>query len=364
MMSRFFAALLVLCTMTAMSQTTITSYTPGVSAEGVAYYLPKTVIKICITTEKKSYMPGELYQYADRYLRITGVSNKEDISYSIKSVALSTEGVPDESKLYHILYAVNSIAPLVSMTESGVLYAVNAPVVAAETAIVCKPAVSGPERSLSPRAYMTEEMLLAGSKAKLAELVAKEIYNIRESRSLIIRGQNEFMPKDAESLRIILAGLEEQEQAFTQMFVGTTTTETFTHTYQVTPSEEAAKVVLGRFSRKLGLLHGDDLAGAPIYVDIKCRQAVPEPTAEALAEAGSAKGKRSKNANLQDGLVYNIPGRAEVKVYTNTQIFAEETLGMAQFGHTETLSSTLLTKKKDIKVILDPATGALLRVEE
>ena len=70
--------------------------------------------------------------------------------------------------------------------------------------------------------YMTEEMLMTSSKAKLAELVAKEIYNIRESKNLIIRGQNEHMPKDAESLRIILAGLEEQEVALSQLFVGTT----------------------------------------------------------------------------------------------------------------------------------------------
>lgn len=30
---------------------------------------------------------------------------------------------------------------------------------------------------------MTEEILIAGSTAKMAELVAKEIYNIRESKT-------------------------------------------------------------------------------------------------------------------------------------------------------------------------------------
>ena len=130
------------------------------------------------------------------------------------------------------------------------------------------------------------------------------------------------------------------------------------------PAEGAERVILGRFSRKLGLLHGDDLAGSPIYIDIKCKQSVPEPTAEALAEAAKAKGKKGKNENLQDGLVYNIPGKAEVKVYTNSQVLVEELLTLGQFGKTETLSSTLLTKKKNIKVILDPVTGALLKVVE
>lgn len=210
---------------------------------------------------------------------------------------------------------------------------------------------------------MTEEMLMAGSKAKLAELVAKEIYNIRESKNLIIRGQNEHMPKDAESLQIILAGLQEQEEALTQLFVGTTTKETSVQTYQVIPEGNVERAILGRFSRKLGLLHGDDLAGSPIYIDVKSKLIIPAPAEDSMSTT-QQKGKKSKDNNQQDGLVYNLPGKASVKVYTNAQPLAEEIFSFAQFGNTETLSSTLLTKKKNIKITLDPITGALLKVEE
>ena len=86
---------------------------------------------------------------------------------------------------------------------------------------------------------------------------------------------------------------------------------------------------------------------------------------EPVVEPSKTKGlKKAKDENKQDGLVYNIPGKATVKVYTNTQVLAEEQVSLAQFGSTETLSSTLLTKKKNIKVTLDPVTGALLKVEE
>lgn len=356
------ATLMLLCSMATMGQTTVTTYTPGVSTEGAAYYLPKTAINISITTVKTTYIPGELCQYADRYLRITGISDKEDTYHTIQSVAIDTEGLPDESKLYHILFASNSIAPLVTLTESGILHAVNVASSRPRPAAVAAVPATEEKKKLSARSYMTEEMLMTGSKAKLAELVAKEIYNIRESRNLIIRGQNEHMPKDAESLQIILAGLDEQEQAFTQLFTGTTIAETSTQTYQVIPGGAAEKVILGRFSRKLGLLHGDDLAGAPLYIDIKCKQTIPEFAAEVADIA--VKGKKGKNANLQDGLVYILPGKADVKVYTNTRTLAEAGLSLAQLGRAETLSSALLTKKKDIKVLLDPVTGALLRVEE
>ena len=362
---RFSIICALLCGSVAIAQTTISAYVPGVTTEGAAYYLPKTAINVSITTEKTTYVPGELCQYAERYLRISNLSNKEDSYYTIKSVALTTEGLPDEAKLFHVLFAANSVAPLVTLTEDGILQGINVaiPVVQGDDEETSCP-VSSEKKSHSPRSYMTEEMLLASSKAKLAELVAKEIYNIRESKNLIIRGQNEYMPKDAESLQIILAGLEEQEQAFTQLFTGVTTTEVATQTYQVIPEANAERIVLGRFSRKLGLLHGDDLAGAPLYIDIKGKLMVSAPE-EPVVEPSKTKGlKKAKDENKQDGLVYNIPSKATVKVYTNTQVLAEEQVSLAQFGSTETLSSTLLTKKKNIKVTLDPVTGALLKVEE
>lgn len=354
--------LILLCSIATMAQTTVTTYTPGISTEGAAYYLPKTVINISITTEKTTYIPGELCQYADRYLRTTGISDKEDSHYTIKSAIITTEGFPDDKKMYHIHFDVNSVAPLVSLTESGILQGINTEPQKATTHDI-SPTPSPAKKVLSARSFMTEEMLITGSKAKLAELVAKEIYNIRESKNLIIRGQNEHMPKDAESLQIILAGLQEQEEAFTQLFTGTTTTETNTQTYQVIPEESAERVILGRFSRKLGLLHGDDLAGTPIYIDIKSKQAITSPVATASTEGTKAL-KKKKDNNRQDGLVYNIPGKADIKVYTNSQLLAEEMISVAQFGKTETLSSNLLTKKKDIKVTLSPITGALLHVKE
>ena len=358
---RIAAILSFVCCMASMAQTTITTYTPGVSTEGAAYYLPKTAINVAVTTVKTTYVPGELCQYAERYLRINNISNKEESYHAIQSVSIATEGLPDESKLYHILFAANSIAPLVTLTESGVLQTINVAVEDAVVPIVAAPAASLEKKQLSARSYMTEEMLMTGSKAKLAELVAKEIYNIRESRNLIIRGQNEYMPKDAESLQIILAGLDEQEQAFTQLFTGVTTTEVTTQAYQVVPESTTEKVVFARFSRKLGLLPSDDLAGAPIYMDVVCKQAISEPIA--VAEPAKAKASK-KNESLQDGLVYNIPGKAKVKVYTNAQVFVEEMLILGQLGKIETLSSTLLTKKKNVKVVLDAVTGALLRVTE
>ena len=62
---------------------------------------------------------------------------------------------------------------------------------------------------------------MASSTAKMAELVAKEIYNIRESKNALVRGQADNMPKDGAQLKLMLDNLEEQERAMTEMFSGT-----------------------------------------------------------------------------------------------------------------------------------------------
>lgn len=348
-------------TIVASAQTTITNYTPGVSTEGATYYLPKTAININITVEKSVYTPGELCQYADRYLRISGTSDKEDVHYSIKNVTLETAGIPDESKLYHIKFTANSVAPLIDLDDSGILLAVNTDnPYTAPSKTADKPAA----KPLNPQSYMTEEMLMTGSKAKMAELVAKEIYNIRESRNLLLRGQSDNIPKDGEGIQIILNNIKDQEDALMQLFIGTTTTEETTHTFQIFPESEAERLIFGRFSRKLGLLHQDDLGGAPLYIDIKSRNSVPAAPVE--TEKTNKKGTKSgktKSAK-QDGLVYNIPGKANVKVYTNTVTLADEVLSLTQFGNKETLSSSLFSTRKDTKVILDPRDGSIKEIEE
>ena len=44
---------------------------------------------------------------------------------------------------------------------------------------------------------------MASSTAKMAELVAKEIYNIRESKNALLRGQADNTPSDGAQLKIM-----------------------------------------------------------------------------------------------------------------------------------------------------------------
>lgn len=59
-------------------------YTPGTMGEGVVYYLPKTEIELEVVATKVTYTPGELCQYANRYLRMTNISAQPETYWEIK----------------------------------------------------------------------------------------------------------------------------------------------------------------------------------------------------------------------------------------------------------------------------------------
>ena len=116
---------------------------------------------------------------------------------------------------------------------------------------------------------------------------------------------------------------------------------------------DTTKAILFRFSRKLGILRNDDLAGSPVYYDFKNLFNIPVPAED---------GKKKKKAPKKEGIFVNIPGKAEVKIYTPTETYFAEELPFAQLGTTESLSKELFDKNATTKIILDKATGAVVKI--
>ena len=50
---------------------------------------------------------------------------------------------------------------------------------------------------------------MAGSTAKQAEVAAKQIYRIRESRLNILTGEADNLPPDGEAMKLVIQQLEE-----------------------------------------------------------------------------------------------------------------------------------------------------------
>ena len=77
------------------AQTVVKDYEPGVSKDGIVYYLPKTAVDVTLSVVKVSYIPGELCSYADRYMRLADVSDVEDTHYELLSANVAYRALAD-----------------------------------------------------------------------------------------------------------------------------------------------------------------------------------------------------------------------------------------------------------------------------
>ena len=248
------------------AQTVIERYTAGGHPEGTFYYLPKTALRISIMVEKTQYTPGSMCMYADKYLRIKNVRQTADVSHKVIGIRISPYAVADTAKCYTVKYNGKSVGTNMQLSEDGCLLAVNT-----ENTVPAPPTefTPSPKPQLpSPNSYLSEEILSAGSTAKMAQLIAQDIYDIRDSKNQLTRGQADFMPKDGEQLRLMLAQLTAQENAMASMFTGTVERDTVEHIINICPMEETGKQILFRLSKQLGMVDSDDLSGTPYYIYI------------------------------------------------------------------------------------------------
>lgn len=336
------------------AQTEVNAFFSGAN-EGVTYYLPKTSISISVKATCITKTPGEFNRYAERFLRIGNVISKSETYWEMGDINITKNGKPDPEKMFTIKLANGSTACNINVDENGIIKCINTIPRTTETSAKTSGNIKETHRDASR--YMTEEMLQATSTAKLAELTAKEIYSIRESKLAITRGHSENMPKDGLSMQLVLDELNKQEQVLTEMFVGRTDTIYHEFTYTITPDNECniAKEVLFRFSRKLGVLDREDLAGSPIYYSLKDLKSIKRPTPEELAKRKPLK---------KEGICYNVPGKAILEVFTATRNICKEEISLAQLGTTEILSKALFNKNTETKVLFDTSTGGIINIEK
>ena len=217
-------ALFLFAPLMSQAQTASSFYQPGVTTEGAVYFLPKTAVRVTIQVEKTTYTPGDFCKYAERYLRVKGVSPTPSVSYRITTIRQEAVAVADTSKRYAVEFNAKTSASNVNLSSDGILLSINTDPVRRPGA---KPFTPAPRpAAVNPRQYMSEDILAAGSTAKMAELTAQDIYEIRESRNLLVRGQADNMPKDGEQLRLMLSQLDLQDRSMTSLFTGITTKDT------------------------------------------------------------------------------------------------------------------------------------------
>jgi len=317
-----------------------------VALNGSSYFLPRTALRFTLRIEKTRYKPRELSRYAERYFK-KAASETEQTTYRILNIKMAPKGVPDATKAFTAKIDDKHGISSLYKNDEGILLAINTKPEQEENEPPFKPAPK--PRKLNPYNYITQEMAGAENKAKMASIVADEIFDIRNNRNRLIKGQEGTNPISENQFDIMMQELNTQEEALMQLFYGVSNIDTIETNIDYIPDHEVKHEVVFRFSKYYGLVRKNDLSGTPYYICIKDDHTIP---------AGSSTVPLTEKNKNDAGIWVNLPGKITAQLYRENELLDTYEVYAGQFGRTEPMIGDLFVRKMATKVVLDPTTGA------
>jgi len=320
---------------------------------GITYSLPKTSLLVNAEVIKITSKAGPYYKYAEKYLGVKNAISEDKVYYQLGKISLENKGIPDPDNTYIVEFKSGTVAPYAYLTEEGLLCSINAEYMPEKSTTEEARKRKQQSGQIADASVLSEELLMAGSTAKQAEVAAKQIYRIRDSRLNILTGEADNLPPDGEAMKLVIQQLEEQEQALTNLFTGIQVRDTSDYEITIDPYDDLEKEILFRFSPQLGIVAADDLGGAPVYLDLKAIDRAP---------ALEPKEAEKKEKSLK-GIIYNIPGPASIAISMNKKTLLKGEVQVTQFGTQEGLAPVMFEDKKaPVKIYFYPETGAIKQI--
>ncbi|MCK9299858.1 MAG: DUF4831 family protein [Bacteroidales bacterium] len=339
--------------------------------DAFSYHLPKTVFQIRVTSKTIHEEPGIYARYSERLLGISDIITTEKLSNELVSLELDTYTVPDHKRVYYIQAVTPQVrkkraesaqTPELNLQFSpeGILCAVNMEAsstkvysgkTAQAKAVTPCPENAKENSTSSALSIHTQDMQLSGSSIRMAELAAKQIFELRETRLSLIQGELNSMPQDGASLERMLTELNRMEWLYTELFTGTRKQSIQTQVIEYTPDKIPSYEVLFRFSTQKGIVDKDDLSGYPVHF------LVHNPETDVINQQEDSTDKIGNEIPEKTcGLYYYRPNRVGISVLKGQEILYRDNFVVAQFGDLMELPSS-----EKLMVELDPETGAIVR---
>ncbi len=323
---------------------------------GVIYALPKTSFEVTFVVKKTTFHRGDFYPYAQRYLGIDNPIMENETRFTLEDVLVVNKGIADKENSFMVEFRGRTVEPFVYLREDGVIVTINAePAEEAPGEELRLPDKSAPQ--VDPRRFLSQEALMAGSTAKQAELIARQVFDLRRSRSDILSGEAENMPPDGNAYKVVMEEIDTQEKALTELFSGSLESEYFTVSYTLVPGKEDVNgEVIARFSGKLGPVDADNLAGEPVRITLTNKT-------PAVQLQLSAKELQRLESKLSEGIVYNVPGKADLVIEFQNKILVNKEVDVVQYGSQDVLARRMFeNQKQPIQVHFHPELGAIKQI--
>jgi hypothetical protein len=319
----------------------------GTEGYTAIYNLPAGSFLFSVEATRSVTKRGPYFQYAEKYLGISGVPFSDSERWSITNVEM-TERIEADPETYFVLTASGKSAAWLSLVREGLIIPVTRPgIVPSEARFVksedeeasmlftdlsvqrsvIQETKSSARFIQQDTAFVSVPVLRKEVVRKTLEEKAKEaadfIIDLRMNRFKLISGEYDLFP-DGEAMKAILAEYRRLEEEYLALFIGKTFSQVYTTNFEYSPTgkEDLEQTVLFRFSENQGILPSENLLGRPVLLEIG-----KENKTASLSRLSVTLQNESKNR-----IFYRIPDAVNVRLMEGDKILFTSRASLSQAG--------------------------------
>lgn len=331
----------------------------------LVYYMPKNTLQVKINYQATTYKAGPYKDFARELLGLEDVVQYNETRYELTKATVFTITRPDFSRPVVITAQANVPTQLLALTKDGILAGYN---VSSNELRPATPAQQGPKGPqgdhhsfdrVKAKTSIPEEVTRAVTKREKAELLAKQIYRLRETRIYLLSGEVDKMPTDGEATKEVLRQLEAEEKGLTELFTGTKSVRHLSETFMYEPTQ-SERYVLCRFSKADGLIDKEDAVGEPVVLKAEVMRQI----AGEAQDMNKEQGQRTKDKVVLSPIMYNLPGWLDYTIEYGIQCLARKSQPIAQFGIAVPLTQNLFTGKTLPQIEFNTQTGNIKTIHQ
>ncbi len=340
------------CKPTSETRTTKIDQNSFSTESGIIYALPRTNLTFSVEATKTDIIPGPYAEYAEKYLGLENVPEKEEAIWNITNIEINTYPDIDPEQYYLIEPSGKMNVDFNRLVKNGIVLPVNKSVESnfpnafygsnafdkeiiftdlSVTKYVGKENVTYYKRvqrdSLFAKVPVTETKSVYKSFAEKAEEAANFIFTIREKRVELLTGMADFYP-DGKALEVALEELNRLENDYLELFTGKRFTSNYSASFEFTPTTKELEqpYILFRFNNEKGILAANDLSGRPIIIELE-KMDQTRNLSFLMDDQVNREGLQYKNK-----LYYRVPDVVQVKVFDGNKLLATRKVNVEQYG--------------------------------
>jgi hypothetical protein len=329
----------------------------------LVYALPRTTLKVSVEATQIRQYRGPYYQYAERFLGISGVIAEDNTRWILNNAEIESYQEADPEHYYSLVTNSPHVTNFFRLEKEGFVIPVNSRqfpeqknLIRGGTGEVEEPLFT--DLSIHPNvveesrtvmrmvrqdtAFVNVPVMQRQTVTKTLEAKAAEaadlIYELRSNRFKLISGDIDLFP-DGKAMEAILNEFSRLEKEYLSLFTGKIFESEHLFSFEFTPAKPANESgreheILFRFSDDRGILPANDLSGRPVSLELTNEMktiplGVIQPPGQSSGEG-------------ENRLLYRVPDVANVKVTEEKRIIASKRILINQYGKIISLPADFL----------------------